>query len=899
MLAGSTGPVNGPRPGRGATRVRRSRGRGDGPERVGVKGSYHRSSGRFCPCFRVPGVTTSSDGPYTEPVWWVAWLHVAALWAFAMAQPLFDLLGANPEFFVAHRAGSAEILLLTVVLAVVPPSLLTLGVWLIGLLGPRARTSALNVVLAGLASALAVQLAIRAGATTWPIAIPIALAAGAAVAVAYHRRATVRNFFTVLSIAALIFPSVFLLRPGTRRLVAGRVDSVASPVAPGAVRAASTTPVVLVVFDELPLLSLLDADRNLDSRLYPNFSALARDGVWFRNATTVSDLTRWAVPSIVSGQYPRQPALPSAIDHPNTLFTLLGATHRLEVSEPLTSLCPRTLCPADPDATLANRLAAMGRDLRVVLLHLILTDDLTEGLPDPTATWARLAGRDRPSEREATQRVRDRWREGITAERVTPIRQFIDRLGRDDPQPTLYFLHTLVTHHPYYMLPSGKQNATYVSAPGKVGFIWAKDQPWAVAQQYQHHLLQVGLADNLLGQLVTRLKDIGLYDRAIMVVTADHGISHTPGAPERTCIEQNAAEVLRVPLIMKFPDRVTVSPRVSDVNAETIDILPTIADALGIEVPWQVDGSSLLDPARLERASKAMFASATRTLESVDADGPDMGPALQRKIALFGDGTRNVHRAPRLPAVDWLIGQPLAELRVADGGGPLEITNAWAYDDVDLSAPAVVFDVAGRFASPRPDTFVAVAVNGVVEAVTRTWESNARGWLATPRFDAWRQGRNAIDVLVIDRDEAGLLLRRTALKQVRPADLNLILDAAADDWGVRQWGFYPVEGSAGGSPFRWTRDRAELSNLVTHHPPREVRVDVVMVPGGTPKALTIKANDCTLFDGQVRDGWSSTLSLERCDTPREGLILRFATPAPRGAVDRRRLGVALSRVVLR
>jgi hypothetical protein len=97
---------------------------------------------------------------------------------------------------------------------------------------------------------------------------------------------------------------------------------------------------------------------------------------------------------------------------------------------------------------------------------------------------------------------------------------------------------------------------------------------------------------------------------------------------------------------------------------------------------------------------------------------------------------------------------------------------------------------------------------------------------------------------------------------VRPAGLNLIMVTAASDWGVRQWGFYPVEGPAGRSQFRWMR------------------------------------NDCTLFEGMVGHGWSSTLSLARCDITGVGLTLRFTTAATRHATDRRRLGIALSRVVL-
>ena len=169
---------------------------------------------------------------------------------------------------------------------------------------------------------------------------------------------------TVLSVAVVVTPALFLLKPGIRSLVTGR--SAGHTQIPAAHGTSMAAPVVLVIFDELPLLSLLDANRQIDAVHYPNFSALARDGVWFRNATTVSDFTRWAVPSIVSGKYPRRSTLPSAVDHPDTLFTLLGRTHRLEVSEPLTELCPPELCPRDTETTLGRRLAAIGRDLCVV-----------------------------------------------------------------------------------------------------------------------------------------------------------------------------------------------------------------------------------------------------------------------------------------------------------------------------------------------------------------------------------------------------------------------------------------------------------------------------------------------------------------------------------------------------
>jgi hypothetical protein len=822
------------------------------------------------------------------------WLHILALWSIAVAQPLLGLLGTSPEFFVAHRAGAAEILILTLVLVVLLPSAVAAGVALISLAGSRALVAGVGLVVAGLTGLVAMQVLVRAGVSSWMVAVPIATAAGAGAAVAYHALAPVRGFLAALSIAALLVPAAFLARPGIRSLVLDPLRDVPALAAAITRSASSDTPVVLVILDELPLVSLLDRSEQIDPALYPNFAALARDAIWFRNTTTVNDFTPWAVPSILTGQYPRHSAVPTAADHPDSLFTVLSRTHRLEVRESLTRLCPEALCASSAgEGSLGQRLRAIAIDLRVVFLHAILTDDLTADLPEPTETWAGF-GAGQP---DAGTPIETAVAARNEPSRMGPVREFLEGISREDTQPSFYYLHTLISHHPYYMLPGNRENKTWVQVPGKAEKGWDEKQPWAVTQQYQKQLLQTGFVDGLIGQLVRRLRDADLYDRTLIVITADHGVSHVPDTPERNLVDRSAAEILRVPLIVKLPQRFGIAGQVSDVSAQTIDILPTIVDVLDLEAPSGTDGTSLLDPERPARTPRAFFSGATGRRSEVASDGPSVGPAISRKLALFGEGRENLHHAPRLPPYDALVGRSIGDLRVTDGGGRVELTHAWAFEDVDPAASAVVFDVGGRFASPHPATVLAVAINGVVEAVTRTWEANPHGWLATPRFDVWRPGRNAVEVFVVDRDGTGLVLRRTTFAGVRPADLNLITDAAVE-WGVHQGGFHPTEQTPDGREFRWTRDVSELSNLLTHEPPREVQVDVLMLPAGPAKILKIEANDCTLFDGEVRNGWSETLPLDRCAIGPEGLVLRFSTDAPR-APDRRRLGVALSRVVVR
>ena len=175
------------------------------------------------------------------------------------------------------------------------------------------------------------------------IAGRLALAAGcgAATSVAYICLAPLRLFATFLSPALVVVPAVFLLTPGIAGLLAASDEEPALDVAFGA-----TPPVVVAIFDQLPLISLLDADGRIDPALYPHFAALASESTWFCNASAVAEYASFALPAILTGNYPEFGRLPVAADYPENLFTLLGGRYRLHVQEPLTELCPAALCPS-------------------------------------------------------------------------------------------------------------------------------------------------------------------------------------------------------------------------------------------------------------------------------------------------------------------------------------------------------------------------------------------------------------------------------------------------------------------------------------------------------------------------------------------------------------------------
>ena len=828
------------------------------------------------------------------------------MWALAVAHPILDVVGRAPEFFVAHRPKPPDIWLMLAALVVVMPLLLVLAVHLVARVIPRVTGAAAAIAIAALSALLALQAVQRIGIATWPPAVIAALVCGGLAAFGYWRSSVFRQGLAFLSLAVVIVPIVFLLRPGIANLVI-RNDRTAPH---DAQRPARAVPVVLVVFDDLPLLPLLDAAGEIDTALYPNFAALARDGIWFRNATTVSPFTRWALPALLSGKYPVPEAVPTTADHPDTLFTLLGGTHHLQVTEAVTDLCPPELCHRET-IPIARRLRDMASDLVIVYLHLVLTPDLRQHLPSLTGTWARFASVEGGASAGSEGDWHDRWlqRGGDSPrkldERVGVVREFVEGISAKDTQPAVYFLHSLLSHGPHVFLPSGQRNTTSVQIPEKAG---VSDDEWANAQNQQRQLLQIRLIDVWVGRLTARLKSEALYERSLVIVTSDHGSSYYAGHERRAFTPETAPEVMRVPLLIKPPatfDAAGSAQRregglyASDRNAEVIDILPTVAHVLGTKPAWQTDGSSLLDPSAPERSRKR-FLDGDR-VHWYGREGPDMRVALRRMQAMF-DGAANPYRLPTPPRFSGLVGRPLGELRVAaEPAGRVQVFHAWSYRDVDPRAERVPFDVVGRLLEPpslEEPRYIAVAVNGTVGAVTRTWTADPGTWLATPPLNAWRKGQNALELFAIEGPDTNPVLRPLQRSDERLADLNLVLGAVGRIRGVQHHGFYRTEGTLA-SPLRWTRGHGTVIVPLAGERPKTLRLKVAR--SRVPRSrFKVSVDGCVLFDGHLDDAeWERSLDLDACPVGTSRATIELVSDAARGpGRDARMLGVAIREIML-
>lgn len=149
------------------------------------------------------------------------------------------------------------------------------------------------------------------------------------------------------------------------------------------------------------------------------------------------------------------------------------------------------------------------------------------------------------------------------------------------------------------------------SAPQKF-FLWMHlydpHFPYNPPEPYKHEYAdrpydgEIAFADAQVGRLVRYLKEKGIYDNTVIVLAGDHGESlGEHGEKTHGFFIYNAT--MHVPLIIRVPGSPagrTVADPVS-----LVDLMPTMLGAVGVEVPAQVQGKSLLARVRGDEAQAA------------------------------------------------------------------------------------------------------------------------------------------------------------------------------------------------------------------------------------------------------------------------------------------------------
>ncbi len=650
--------------------------------------------------------------------------HLAVLWAFAVVQPLLDLLGKNAEFFIARGNGAGDVLIFSIGLTLLPPLVLVGLEAAVGLSSRRGEWWVHVGLVGALFGAFALQLLDSVFDVPAGVLVFGALVLGVAAAVRYARSEPTRALVSYLAPAPLVFLSLFLLASDASKVVLPQDEAEALGAGSGG------TPVVFVQFDELATASLGNGRGGIDRRRFPNFAELAAASTWYRSATTVADHTTESLPAILTGSRPDRKLDPLASDYPENMFTLFAGEGRLNVHEYTARLCPEAFCESRA-GSFRSRMRALVEDLSVISAYLLLPPGLTGGLPPVDEGFGNFGGASGGSEGDLT----------FTGIDKGAIDAFLAGIERD-PR-SLHYIHMSLPHVPWQYLPNGQ---SYGRGDVWREFdedqeVWPAGNDWVPRQGQRAHLLQAGYADRILGRVIERLRESGIFDDALVVVLADHGVAFTPGDSRRNTEAGNVGEIAPIPLFVKAPGQ--PHGQVDERPVTTIDILPTIADLLGIEIPFEVEGRPASEVPEADTIT-VLRHDGNKALEfDLEEVRRQRDLAAEGVSDLFGTGWQPVWR---MGPNDELIGRSVARLPRTAGEGSFAQSDADQLDDVDPDGAFVPSLVTGTLKGVEAGTALAVAVNGRIAAVGQSYDSvfgGVRTALLVPP-SGFRAGANAV-----------------------------------------------------------------------------------------------------------------------------------------------------------
>jgi len=185
-----------------------------------------------------------------------------------------------------------------------------------------------------------------------------------------------------------------------------------------------------------------------------------------------------------------------------------------------------------------------------------------------------------------------------------PLLRLFERWLKDHRKSRFFcYIHFVPPHQPYpnaeaWLAPyKGKKPPGYRPEkyhPGKSEFpIPGVVEPYPPLPEWINlYDSNLRYADWAAGQVVRLLRETGVYDKTVLVVTADHGEAFGEhGYTFHNCCPWY--EVAHIPLVMRLPR----AARTGRVNALTqcIDLLPTVCDLFRVSYPAaKVQGTSLV-----------------------------------------------------------------------------------------------------------------------------------------------------------------------------------------------------------------------------------------------------------------------------------------------------------------
>jgi arylsulfatase A-like enzyme len=257
--------------------------------------------------------------------------------------------------------------------------------------------------------------------------------------------------------------------------------------------------------------------------------------------------------------------------------------------------------------------------------------------------------------------------------------------------PFFLFVNYMDAHGPYVL--SAPFNTRF---PGRDPHFNTADMwqmTWAVLSGKRHvseaersHLVSqydggIAYEDEEIEKLLARLRELGLYENTLIIITGDHGETFGEHGLMQHAVGSVYQDLVHVPLMIKYPSQ--KEGHQSDALVSQVDLMPTVLDLVGVSPPAGVQGRSL----RSSRSdSDAVYS---------EAFPPPSATVLNPRFR----GFRRAILAGSWKLITWTQGPSELYDLAAD---PDETRNLYRTDDPRATALA---DQLQKWAAPAPRKF--------------------------------------------------------------------------------------------------------------------------------------------------------------------------------------------------
>ena len=195
---------------------------------------------------------------------------------------------------------------------------------------------------------------------------------------------------------------------------------------------------------------------------------------------------------------------------------------------------------------------------------------------------------------------RNQWQE-VHEEITSPLieKLAVEWLGEEREGPFFLFLHMWDPHFDFIPPPPYDTafDPDYEGTVNSLHFMFNNDINVNMDPRDLEHIIalydgEIAFTDYHLGRIFDRLRELGLFDNTLIIITGDHGeefFEHGNKGHRITLYDES----VKIPLIVILPGRDLKGMKISE-QAGIIDIASTILDYLGLPVKLPMHGRSLL-----------------------------------------------------------------------------------------------------------------------------------------------------------------------------------------------------------------------------------------------------------------------------------------------------------------